>query len=131
MRAGLRSLNVALAAAMIAGEALRQTALSAAARRERLRMKHRVLIVVTHLLGVGHLARAALIARALVEAGASVRLVTGGRPSATVDLAALDVVQLPPVHCVGTDFKTLRNEDGDMAGERLSRKPSRRGPRRL
>jgi predicted glycosyltransferase len=80
-------------------------------------MKHRVLIVVTHLLGVGHLARAALIARALVEAGSSVRLVTGGRPSATVDLAALDVAQLPAVHCLGTDFKTLRNEDGEVASE--------------
>ena len=44
-------------------------------------MKPRVLIAVTHLLGVGHLARAALIARALDEAGASVRLVSGGKPS--------------------------------------------------
>ncbi len=53
-----------------------------------LRMKPRVLVVVTHLLGVGHLARAALIARALVEAGrercSSFR---GGKPSATVDLS--------------------------------------------
>ncbi|MFI5011009.1 MAG: glycosyltransferase [Hyphomicrobiales bacterium] len=79
-------------------------------------MSHRVLIVVTHLLGVGHLARAALIARALGEGGAAVRLVSGGRPSATVDLGGLDVVQLPPVHCVGTDFKTLRTEDGGIAG---------------
>jgi predicted glycosyltransferase len=80
-------------------------------------MTPRVLIVVTHLLGVGHLARAALIARALVEAGSIVRLVSGGKPSATVDLAGLDVVELPPVHCVGTDFKTLRSEDGSVADE--------------
>ncbi|SDR63313.1 hypothetical protein SAMN05519103_08478 [Rhizobiales bacterium GAS113] len=59
-------------------------------------MSRRALIVVTHLLGVGHLARAALIARALAERGAEVRLVSGGRPSETVDLAGLDLVQLPP-----------------------------------
>ena len=80
-------------------------------------MKPRVLIVVTHLLGVGHLARAALIAKALVEAGASVRLVSGGKPSATVDLSGLDVVQLAPVHCIGADFKNLRNEEGGIADE--------------
>ncbi|HEV3246864.1 MAG TPA: glycosyltransferase [Beijerinckiaceae bacterium] len=80
-------------------------------------MKLRVLIVVTHLLGVGHLARAALIARALDEAGASVRLVSGGKPSATVDLSGLDVVQLAPIHCEGADFKTLRNENGGIADE--------------
>jgi predicted glycosyltransferase len=79
-------------------------------------VKPRVLIVVTHLLGVGHLARAALIARALAEAGAGVRLVTGGRASATVDLAGLDVVQLPPIHCLGADFKTLRDDNGEIAG---------------
>ncbi|SEC90058.1 Predicted glycosyl transferase [Rhizobiales bacterium GAS188] len=78
-------------------------------------MSRRALIVVTHLLGVGHLARAALIARALAEGGAEVRLVSGGRPSETVDLAGLDLVQLPPVHCVGTDFKTLRTSDDGIA----------------
>ena len=89
-------------------------------------MKHRVLVVVTHLLGVGHLARAALIARALAEAGASVRLVSGGRPSATVDLAGFRRgYQLPPIHCLGTDFKTLRTADSeDRQGG-----PSRRAPR--
>jgi len=80
-------------------------------------MSQRALIVVTHLLGVGHLARAALIARALVEIGAEVRLVSGGRPSETVDLSGLDVVQLPPVHCVGADFKTLRIPDGGIADD--------------
>ncbi|MBV9430963.1 MAG: glycosyl transferase family 28 [Hyphomicrobiales bacterium] len=80
-------------------------------------MKPRVLIAVTHLLGVGHLARVALIARALHETGASVRLVSGGRPSATVDLSGLDVVQLAPVHCVGADFKTLWGENGGIADE--------------
>jgi predicted glycosyltransferase len=79
-------------------------------------MRCRVLIVVTHLLGVGHLSRAALIARALVDTGATVRLVSGGRRSPTVDLSGLDVVELPAVHCIGTDFKTLRTEDG-IAGE--------------
>jgi predicted glycosyltransferase len=75
----------------------------------------RVLLVVTHLLGVGHLARAALIARALTRAGATVKLVSGGRPTATVDLGGLDLAQLPPVHCLGADFKTLLLPEGGAA----------------
>ncbi len=71
-----------------------------------------ILIVVTHLLGIGHLSRAAAIGRALAQAGHSVTLVSGGRPAALVDTAALDFVQLSPVHCLGTDFRTLLGSDG-------------------
>ncbi|MCS0503448.1 glycosyltransferase [Ancylobacter mangrovi] len=66
-----------------------------------------VMIVVTHLLGVGHLARMAAVGRAMAARGWKVTLVSGGRRAATVALDGVDLVQLPPVHCVGTDFSTL------------------------
>ncbi|MHB2167003.1 glycosyltransferase [Alsobacter sp. R-9] len=74
-----------------------------------------VLIVVTHLLGVGHLARAAAVARALAGAGHRVTLVSGGRPEPLVAMPGVEVVQLPPVHCKGTDFRTLYQQDGSVA----------------
>ncbi|MHB2264007.1 glycosyltransferase [Aliihoeflea sp. PC F10.4] len=80
----------------------------------------RVMIVVTHLLGVGHLARAVALADAFTEAGHQTLLVTGGRPSAlhrpTEDV---EMVQLPPVHAVGTDFVNLRNETGHVASTQI------------
>jgi predicted glycosyltransferase len=75
----------------------------------------RVLIAVTHLLGVGHLARAAALGRAFVQAGHVVRLISGGRPALAIDLAGLEVVQLPSVHVLGTDFQTLYRADGAVA----------------
>lgn len=75
----------------------------------------RAMIVVTHLLGVGHLARMAAVGRALVAEGWDVTLVSGGRPVPTARIDGCALVQLPPVHCVGTDFRTLIAEDGSVA----------------
>ncbi|MFC6790188.1 hypothetical protein ACFQE0_11510 [Methylobacterium komagatae] len=41
----------------------------------------RVLIAVTHLLGAGHLTRAAALARAFAAAGHETALVSGGHPA--------------------------------------------------
>ncbi len=82
-------------------------------------MSHRVLVVVTHLLGVGHYMRAAAIARALAAAGHAVTLVSGGRPAPLVPLGGAGLVQLPPVHVVGTAFTALRDADGAVAGPTL------------
>jgi predicted glycosyltransferase len=71
-----------------------------------------VFLAVTHLLGTGHLTRIAALGRALAKAGHTVTLVTGGRPLPILDATGLRLVQLPPVHCVGTDFRTLLAEDG-------------------
>ncbi|WP_406856563.1 glycosyltransferase [Alsobacter sp. KACC 23698] len=80
-----------------------------------------VLIVVTHLLGVGHLARAAAIARAMALRGHRVTLVSGGRPAPLVRLDGVTLVQLAPVHCEGADFSTLLGEDGaPVASETLA-----------
>ena len=60
-------------------------------------MTVRVLIHVQHLLGTGHLQRAALVARALVAEGAAVTLMTGGMPLPGFRLDGGRVVQLPPL----------------------------------
>ncbi|MCP8939206.1 glycosyl transferase family 28 [Alsobacter sp. SYSU M60028] len=74
-----------------------------------------VFIAVTHLLGVGHLSRMAALGRALAAAGHRVTLASGGRPSPTLRAPGVEIVQLPPVHCVGTDFATLLDADGAVA----------------
>src|SRR4051794_28814574 len=74
-----------------------------------------ILIVVTHLLGIGHLARAAAIGRVLSQHGHRTTLVSGGRPAPLIDMGGIDLVQLPAVHCAGTDFRTLLTEDGREA----------------
>lgn len=72
----------------------------------------KILIVVTHLLGIGHLARMRLLARGLAADGHDVTLISGGRPQPHFDGGGFAFVQLPPVHCTGTDFSTLYEGDG-------------------
>ncbi|WP_299551025.1 glycosyltransferase [uncultured Tateyamaria sp.] len=76
-----------------------------------------VTIVVTHLLGTGHLARALTLGRAFVEAGDAVTIVSGGKPVPHFDSTGLSLVQLPPLQSNGTDFLTLLTETGDVASD--------------
>ncbi|WP_201863342.1 glycosyltransferase [Microvirga soli] len=73
-------------------------------------MTLRVLIAVTHLLGAGHLTRAAALARAFARKGHETILVSGGTPARLADLGGAKLVQLPPVRTIGTDFRTLLDE---------------------
>ncbi|MGH1589144.1 glycosyltransferase [Methylobacterium phyllosphaerae] len=75
----------------------------------------RVLIAVTHLLGAGHLTRAAALARAFAAAHHETLLVSGGVPAPMVRHDGLRVVQLPPLRVAGTDFATLLEADGRPA----------------
>ena len=54
-----------------------------------------ILIAVTHLLGVGHLSRAAALGRGLARAGRACTLVSGGRAAPTVDTSGLDLRPAP------------------------------------
>lgn len=86
-------------------------------------MTARVLIHVQHLLGTGHLQRAALVARALIAEGAAVTLVTGGMPLPGFRLDGGQVVQLPPLRATDASFRTLvgledRPLDAALAAER-------------
>lgn len=72
----------------------------------------KVLIAVTHLLGAGHLTRAAAIGRALARAGHGVTLVSGGRPAPLVPTDGIRLVQLPPVAARVGEFAVLHGEFG-------------------
>ena len=71
----------------------------------------RVFFYVQHLLGIGHLRRAATIAAALRQAGFQVTLASGGAP-----VPGIDVLQLPPVS--SPDFRQLVDEHGRPVDER-------------
>ncbi|CAM5199646.1 putative glycosyl transferase OS=Bosea thiooxidans OX=53254 GN=ARD30_03605 PE=4 SV=1 [Bosea thiooxidans] len=75
-------------------------------------MKATALIAVTHLLGSGHLVRAANLARALAQAGFAVTLASGGMPLRAMAEEPFAFVQLPPVRTEGVDFRTLLDEAG-------------------
>jgi predicted glycosyltransferase len=60
-------------------------------------MTKRVLFYVQHLLGIGHLKRAATLARGLAADGLEVTLVSGGFPVPELDTGGARFVQLDPV----------------------------------
>jgi predicted glycosyltransferase len=67
---------------------------------------------VQHLLGIGHLKRAATLARALAEDGFEVTLASGGPQVPGIDLENVKLVQLPPASAADMTFKVLLNENG-------------------
>ncbi|TAJ29735.1 glycosyltransferase [Bosea sp. (in: a-proteobacteria)] len=84
-------------------------------------MSGSVLIAVTHLLGSGHLVRAAQLARALAEDGFSVTLASGGMPLRPMAGEPFAFLQLPPVRTEGVDFRNLLDEGGlPAAPERMA-----------
>ncbi|AXS40008.1 glycosyltransferase [Breoghania sp. L-A4] len=68
------------------------------------------LIHVQHLLGTGHVVRAAAIGRALVDLGVPVTMVCGNTVPPTLDARGLDVVCLPPVRARDAHFKEFLDE---------------------
>jgi len=72
----------------------------------------RVLIHVQHLLGTGHLFRAAALARALGERGLAVTLASGGLPVPGIDPGTAELVQLPPLRSRDARFSTLVDDAG-------------------
>ncbi|MHA1538260.1 MAG: glycosyltransferase family protein [Alphaproteobacteria bacterium] len=80
-------------------------------------MKARVVIYVQHLLGTGHLRRAALLAKTCSGAGFTVRLVSGGFAVPDLDTGAAELVQLEPVRCREGDFSALLDAAGAPVDE--------------
>ncbi|HLI10217.1 MAG TPA: glycosyltransferase [Alphaproteobacteria bacterium] len=72
----------------------------------------RILFYVQHLLGVGHLMRAARLARGLAEAGFAVELVSGGPPVPGLDLGRARLFQLPPLRSRDESFAVLVDAEG-------------------
>jgi predicted glycosyltransferase len=75
----------------------------------------RVLIVVTHLLGTGHLRRALMLARTFAQAGHEVAVASGGLPLPHADTRGVELIQLPPLQSDGINFTTLLSADGTPA----------------
>jgi predicted glycosyltransferase len=74
--------------------------------------QRRVLLYVQHLLGIGHLQRTAIVARACAAAGLEVMLVSGGAPVPDLDVRGLRFVQLPPTVAADPSFKVLLDAEG-------------------
>ena len=101
-----------------------RNALDAAHRLSRGSMSLRVLIAVTHLLGAGHLTRAAALARAFARAGHATTLVSGGMPAR---LVASDGVDLRAA--AARADRRHRLQDAARRGRRAGRRgASRRAP---
>lgn len=77
----------------------------------------RVLFYVQHLLGIGHLARASRIVRALVDDGFAVTLLTGGMPVDGFPGPGIDHVALPAIAVGDGGFSALVDETGTVIDE--------------
>ena len=69
------------------------------------------MIYVQHLLGIGHLMRARLLAEAMADAGLRVHLVSGGMPIGGRMPRGVDVVQLSPIRVSDASFTPLRDAE--------------------
>lgn len=77
----------------------------------------RILFYVQHLLGIGHLTRAGLIAEATAARGLDVTLVSGGRPVPGLALQGVTLHQLPPLAAGPGGFRDLRDAEGEAVNE--------------
>ena len=85
----------------------------------------KALLYVQHLLGTGHVRRAAPIARALDVRGVEVTVAFGGFPFAGVDFGRADVVYLPPARSADAAFSAIVDAGGQVIDEAW--KAERRG----
>jgi predicted glycosyltransferase len=79
----------------------------------------RVLVYVQHLLGSGHLRRAALLSEAMVRTGLDVTLVSGGLPVPGLRTTGVRLVQLSPVAAADMHFKSLVDAQGRAVDAQL------------
>lgn len=79
--------------------------------------RRRVFLYVQHLLGIGHLKRALVIAKALSDAGLEVTVASGGHEAALLDRSGLHWVQLPSVGTADLSFSTLVDMHGQPIDE--------------
>jgi predicted glycosyltransferase len=77
----------------------------------------KVSIVVTHLLGTGHLARALTLGRAFANGGHQVQVISGGRSASHLDATTVTLVQLPALASDGTNFTRLLDDNGQVVDQ--------------
>ena len=76
-----------------------------------------VFFYVQHLLGIGHLARASRVARAMIARGMDVTLVTGGLPVTGFPGPGIPHIALPPIAVADCAFLGLVTRTGEPADE--------------
>jgi predicted glycosyltransferase len=84
-------------------------------------MSPRVFFYVQHLLGIGHLRRAAVLARAMAANGFDVLLVSGGAPVTDLALDGVRLYQLPPLKAADESLRELARLDGTAVDEAFQR----------
>ena len=72
----------------------------------------RLFIYVQHLLGIGHVRRAALLVKACLAKGFEVTVASGGNPVPGFGFDAAKLVQLPPVRSADSGFTALVQQNG-------------------
>ncbi|MHC8509860.1 MAG: glycosyltransferase family protein [Rhodospirillales bacterium] len=72
----------------------------------------RVFFYVQHLLGVGHVRRAAALTRAMAAAGLDVTVAQGGHDVPGTDFPGAQVVKLPAARAADATFKDILDETG-------------------
>ncbi len=82
-------------------------------------MTRRVLFYVQHLLGVGHVARAAAIARGLIDVGLELTVVLGGERVPGFGFEGAEVVELPAIRAADLSFKQLLDAAGRPVTDEL------------
>ena len=81
----------------------------------------KVFFYVQHLLGIGHLRRAATLAQALERAGFEVTLASGGKPVEGFPKQGFPVLQLPPASS-DASFQQLLDEHGNPVDDAWKRR---------
>ena len=84
-------------------------------------MSARIFFYVQHLLGIGHLRRAATLARDLSVGGFDVLLVSGGAPVEGLALGGVRLHQLPAVRAADESLRELARLDGTPIDEAFQR----------
>jgi len=82
----------------------------------------RIFFYVQHLLGIGHLKRAATLAHALAAAGFEVTLASGGPPAERIVSGNVKLVQLPPASASDPGFRFLIDENAKPVDEAWKRR---------
>ncbi|MEX0810530.1 MAG: glycosyltransferase [Dongiaceae bacterium] len=72
----------------------------------------KLLFWVQHLLGIGHLRRAAALTHALATDGFAVTVVSGGMKVPELDLGPVDLIQLAPARAADSSFAGIVDENG-------------------
>ncbi|WP_428687025.1 glycosyltransferase family protein [Roseibium sp.] len=80
-------------------------------------MSYKAFIHVQHLLGTGHVVRAASIGKALAASGVEVTLASGNRIPPTLDTGPLEIIELPACKSPDAAFKRLVTLDGEDIDE--------------